>query len=165
MLNLVGEVIFDIIRQGKMDSLLNRNIEALTQSDRFLDGLTRRVSGCQSLITLMTVQKMRHIERIEEEPCLVQQFKKKFLKSNYQPQLAMPKAEAEVVTPQVAQHPERIWMKKVEEEVHVELRVMISGVTALALQLLWAINKGNETVSHEGAGFWEHQGSAYRKLK
>lgn len=66
MCDLVGEGIFDITQQEKIGSLLMRNIGALSQSDRFINALTERMSECQALITRMTVRVELHINNIEE---------------------------------------------------------------------------------------------------
>lgn len=38
--NLIGKSIVDTIQQGRMESLLTRNIQALTQPNRVMDALT-----------------------------------------------------------------------------------------------------------------------------
>lgn len=52
--SVVGEVISDVIGQGKMNSLEMRNIEAPIQSETHKDFLKRRRAGCQSLIAMQT---------------------------------------------------------------------------------------------------------------
>lgn len=50
LFNLVGEVIVDTIQKGKMDSLLMRNIDTLTQSERLIDASTLSVAECQRMV-------------------------------------------------------------------------------------------------------------------
>lgn len=87
MLNLVGDIMVDIFEQQMMVSLLMRNIEASNQSDRFLDALTRRLTGLQSLITHRKahVNRKRQMNTTDEEHCVVQRLKKKFLVATYHP--------------------------------------------------------------------------------
>lgn len=40
LLNLVGKVIFDLIQQGKMNSLVMKHIDAFNQVERFIDEST-----------------------------------------------------------------------------------------------------------------------------
>lgn len=82
-----------------MNSLLLRNIGALTQSDRFMDSFAERVVGGQSLITPMTANVERHITTIEEKHCLGQMLQQKFLETTYHSPLATRKGEARVVPP------------------------------------------------------------------
>lgn len=72
LFNLVGEVIIEIFQQGKLDSLLVSNVEALIQPDRFVEALSRHVLGCQSLFTPLTEHAKHRINRIQEEHHLVQ---------------------------------------------------------------------------------------------
>lgn len=39
--NLIEKIIFDIVQQGMMDSLLMRSIKHLIRSERFMDALMR----------------------------------------------------------------------------------------------------------------------------
>lgn len=57
---LGGKVIFDTIRQGKLGSLLKRNIENLTESETLMDALRREMAGCQLLITSITLHLNLH---------------------------------------------------------------------------------------------------------
>lgn len=41
---LVGEVVIFIIQPGNIDSLLMKNIDTLTQSERLMDSFTRRMA-------------------------------------------------------------------------------------------------------------------------
>lgn len=50
------------IRQGNMDALPVRDIEAVTQSNRFMSALTRRMAIGKSLIILTKAHVKRHIE-------------------------------------------------------------------------------------------------------
>lgn len=67
LFSLVGKVIVNIVQLGKIDSLVIRNIEALTQPDRFMDALVRRKDGFQSLFSPMTVHVTCQTNRIEEK--------------------------------------------------------------------------------------------------
>lgn len=83
------------MQHGKMDSVQIRNIEALTQFDKFMDELTRQMVGCHSLITPMTGHVKYHLKKTEEEGRLAQRLQQQFLKANYQPQRAMPRWKLE----------------------------------------------------------------------
>lgn len=67
LFNLVGEFIADIMQQRKMKSLLMKNIEALTKSDRYMKSLKRRVVEWQSLITPMMAYVKCHVNKIEND--------------------------------------------------------------------------------------------------
>lgn len=60
-LNLVGGVNVSIIPHGDMDAQLMMSIEALRQSDRYMDALTQEVGGCQVLVLTMTAHVKRRI--------------------------------------------------------------------------------------------------------
>lgn len=80
---MVGESFVDIFQHGMMDSLLMRDIEALTQSDRLMNSSTRPVVGRQSLITPMTVHIESDINRFEEHR-LAQRPLQQLLETTYQ---------------------------------------------------------------------------------
>lgn len=82
-----------------MDSLLTRNIEALTESDIIMDAWRLRVVVCQSLITLMTGHVKRLTHKIGEDHHLTQRLQQPILETIYQSLLEMPKMEAGAVTP------------------------------------------------------------------
>lgn len=94
-----GEVIVDIFWQGRMDSMLMRNIEALSESYRFMDALTRRVTRCQLLISPMKVHVKRYMKTIGEEDRLAQRLQQWSLEITYQPRRQPAKVEAGIFTP------------------------------------------------------------------
>lgn len=98
MFNVVGEVIVDVILQSKMDSLMMRNVGDFTQSDRFMNSLTRRVDGCSSLIVPKNAHVKRHMGKTEERHRLLQCLQQKLLEIVHQPSLATLKVEAGVIT-------------------------------------------------------------------
>lgn len=65
--HLVGDVIVDIIHHGKMDWLMNRNIEAPTQSDRLVETETRQAAGCQLLFMPMMAHVKHDTKRLEKK--------------------------------------------------------------------------------------------------
>lgn len=115
-LMLVGEANGNIIHQEKMNELLMRIIEALSQSDRFVDTLVRRVVGCYSLIIPITAHVKCLINRTGYEHRLGQNLQQQFSKSSYQSSLDMAKMEVEVVTPLPSHRPRTIRMKEVDED-------------------------------------------------
>lgn len=66
-LNVVGEVMVDMILQGRMDTLLINSIELLPQSERFMDALMQRVVGYQSTIMVITAHVNCQVYMIEKE--------------------------------------------------------------------------------------------------
>lgn len=99
LLVVVREVIVDIFQEEKMYSLLLRNIEYVTEPDRFMHALMGRVDECQSQIKPTTAHVKHHVETFEEKQSLAQRFDQKFLETTYYPPLAVSKVEAGVLTP------------------------------------------------------------------
>lgn len=96
--NLEEESLVHIFQQGRMDSVLMRNTQGLTQSDLSMDALTRQVGGWWSLITPVTVHLQHHINKIGGEHCLAQRLLKQFLEISNWLQFVAPKTDAGVVT-------------------------------------------------------------------
>lgn len=90
-LKLVKEVIVEIPPQGKMHSLLMMNTESLTQSDNSMYAFTRRVAGCQMLITPITGHVKHHTGKIQEKHGLEWKLPQKLSGTIYKPPLATPK--------------------------------------------------------------------------
>lgn len=90
LFSLVGEVIFDVTQQGKMNMLLMPSIKDLTYSDRFMDACRRRVAWCKSLIITMTAHVKRHINRIWEEKPMVQKLQQQIQETTQYSPLTTP---------------------------------------------------------------------------
>lgn len=67
LLNLVAEVFVDIIQHRNMDSVPMRNIETLTQSERFMTALSQQEAGCQEQISPVTVHLKHQMNKLEEQ--------------------------------------------------------------------------------------------------
>lgn len=61
---MVGDAVVGTIQQIKMYSLFLKNIGDLTKYDRSLKAPARQGAACQSLITPMTADVMRHMNKI-----------------------------------------------------------------------------------------------------
>lgn len=81
---VVQDIIVDVIQQGKLDSLLlMRNVEALTQYERFMDTLTLRVTRCKLMIKPMTGQVELHIIKIKLQQRVAHKLQQQFLDTTY----------------------------------------------------------------------------------
>lgn len=79
--NMVGELFVDGIQPGKIALLLMRKIEALPNSERFMDAWAREPAGCRSLITPMKAPVKHHIFKVEEGHFIAQSLTQQFLET------------------------------------------------------------------------------------
>lgn len=90
--------IVHIVEQENMNSLLVRNIEGLTQSDRFKDVLMRRLARCPVTEKASDGAWKHANKKGEEEHHLAPRLPNQPLESTYQFPLEPSKVEAEAVT-------------------------------------------------------------------
>lgn len=98
---LVGKIIFDIILHRKMGSVLRMNVEALAPSVRSMYDLMQRVVRCKSMITPMTTQIERHMNKIVDYHPLAQRLQQETLKTTSQSPVLTPEVVAGVVASRI----------------------------------------------------------------
>lgn len=76
-----------------------RNFETLTTSERYMNPLTRQLSGCELQIKHMRAHLKHRMNNIKEEDLLAQRHQQNVLDTCYHPLFAIPKEEAGVVPP------------------------------------------------------------------
>lgn len=164
LLNMLGEVIVDTINQGKMDLMLLRSIDNITQSERSNDALAQQVAGCQSLVMPITMHVECYMNKVEEEHCLGQRLKQELLQATYLSPFHRQGGSCDSYSPH-ANHPKATRVNNVGDCGNFALSATVKGVKKLTLHRQRAIGRGSETISREKRQFWRIQEVAQRRHK
>lgn len=81
-----------------MDSLVTKNIDIFTKSERFMDTLMRFVAQYRALITPKDAHVKHHLNKIEDQNFLVHRLLQEFLETTYLLLFAVAKVETVVPT-------------------------------------------------------------------